>query len=601
MNFEKVKNSAGMSFDLDDVKTWTDGYKNLDGGWSYDNAGADGLGVLGLEEQDFTKVSIFGLCATKPQAKALFELQSKKLPPKVALRVNDSNPCLTKFEKMLAESNVIFANGGNPDVYGFVIKKFAPQLGKLIQKRVREGTLLYAGRSAGGMVGGSDFALTYEPSPALTHTLLEQDTKGLALAGKCALRPHIKNHLWDITSKIYAKATGETVVLAANGEGLFCNQGCCAMTGLTEKTDPNSIKTAGLSASRIATAYKAVYDDYGPQKFFHSQDPEAQCGDTTAKAMLTSDGLESPASQEAFQALLKEVKKEPATLKVLSLDDGAYLSRGFWDAMDSEFAKPQGVNYVTLKTDPAIVLASTDNFKGLLPGSGSMVDATLLELGVPTDSISHVSAFDYCATDEQKKALIELEALNKMPEGNLEADEVCISKLVKELSSADVVVMGDGNADFLSFVYRKFAPSLGKALVQRVSSGGIFLGLGAGSTFAGSSTMAAGSTSNKILTTLLKGDMAGLGMAGTCAVRPHFNPDLKWWDMTSALFEDATWNAFLTSQNTIKRQSFALSCFTPKTCLNMKRMSNSGHKDGLRGLGGWIRPGVLRSMQGEWQ
>ena len=85
---------------------------------------------------------------------------------------------------------------------GFVLKKFAPQLAELIQKRVQEGTLLYMGRSAGGMVGGSDFALTYEPSPVLTTTLLGKDTTGLALAGKCALRPHIKNHLWDIPSKV---------------------------------------------------------------------------------------------------------------------------------------------------------------------------------------------------------------------------------------------------------------------------------------------------------------------------------------------------------------------------------------------------------------
>ena len=86
-----------------------------------------------------------------------------------------------------------------------MLKKFAPELGELIAKRVREGSLFlscpiqnpsvfavkfrvleepecnvcvppslpwgprfYMGRSAGAMTASRDFGLTYEPNPALT-------------------------------------------------------------------------------------------------------------------------------------------------------------------------------------------------------------------------------------------------------------------------------------------------------------------------------------------------------------------------------------------------------------------------------------------------
>ena len=536
MNFEKMN----LSFGAEDVQTWTDGFQHLDGGWTYDNRGEDGLGVLGLKAEDFMTVSIFSLCANKMQAKALFELQSKKVPPGLVLKVEDANPCLTKFKKMLDESNVIFANGGNPDLFGFVVMKFAPEVGKLIQKRVREGTLLYIGRSAGGMVGGSDFALTAEPNPVLTTTLLDQDTKGLALAGKCALRPHTKNLLWDLVSKMYADATGQTVILAANGEGLFCDQGCCGMTGATEKTPPEAIKQAG-SMNRIAMSFKAAYADYTPQHFFHKpQSSEVNCSDVSGKVVLTSSAL-SAISFKALQALLRS----PSAVKVVSLDDGAYLSKGFWDAADVHFAKPHAVNYVTLQTstDPVLVQKATNNFKGLGPGVGSMADESLLDLGISPSSITHISAFDRCATEAQKKALFEAESAGVTPKLPLHADEACISELMTQLAWADLVVMGNGNVDFLSFTYKKFAPSLGEALVRHVNSGKVFLGMGAGSTFAGASTMAASSTS-KMLATLLEGDMAGLGLVGNCAVRPHFNSDLK-WNMVLALLRDATTIDFL--------------------------------------------------------
>ena len=110
---------------------------------------------------------------------------------------------LLRIKRKLEEVDVIFSNGGNPDLLGrlllfkcrlkssgFVLMKFAPMLGELIVERVRSGQLLYLGRSAGAMVGSKDFGATYEPMPLLLELLLKGDTKGLALAGRCVPRPH---------------------------------------------------------------------------------------------------------------------------------------------------------------------------------------------------------------------------------------------------------------------------------------------------------------------------------------------------------------------------------------------------------------------------
>ena len=47
----------------------------------------------------------------------------------------------------------------------------------------------------------------------------------------------------------------------------------------------------------------------------------------------------------------------------------------------------------------------------------------------------------------------------------MEAASACIEELQKELRKADVLVMTDGNVDFLAYVYKKFAPQLGATIV----------------------------------------------------------------------------------------------------------------------------------------
>lgn len=392
------------------------------------------------------------------------------------------------------------------------------------------------------MVGGSDFALTYEPSPVLTTTLLGKDTTGLALAGKCALRPHIKNHLWDIPSKVYSTATGEKVILAANGEGLFCDQGCCGMTGKTELTDANAVQNAGMSATRLAKAYRQAYRSYEPDRFFDEQPEAPTCGSASAKVLLTSSGLQD-ASKEQFLSLVARLPLDLQSLKVVSLDDAAFLSEGFWDAANRDFAAPDQLNYLKVQssTELGMVQEATQGFKGLRAGRAPAVDDTFLELGILPSSISHLGAFDQCASDEQKSALFTLQSQHRAPEVPMTAEDTsCVEELVSKIQEADVLVMSEGNVDFLAYVYKKFAPKLGQAIVDRVNSGeAVFLGLGAGSVLAGKSTAAAGQTGSQILTQLLKDDLSGFGLAGNCAVRPHWDSDAQWWDTTSALFEDA--------------------------------------------------------------
>ena len=62
----------------------------------------------------------------------------------------------------------------------------------------------------------------------------------------------------------------------------------------------------------------------------------------------------------------------------------------------------------------------------------------------------------------------------------LDTSDPCLKVLEEQLDAVDVVVVPSGNADFLTYVYTKFARSLGKKILQRVKEGDlIFLGQGA--------------------------------------------------------------------------------------------------------------------------
>ncbi|CAE7607807.1 unnamed protein product [Symbiodinium natans] len=147
--------------------------------------------------------------------------------------------------------------------------------------------------------------------------------------------PELQKVAW--CQNVYEKVTGETVVLAANGEALFCDQGCCGMTGKTHLTDDNSLSKSHRHASRMVEAYEAAYRSYAPSLSFGKQPADSACK-AAGPVLLASSNLDTPPAKEKLKNLIQGL---PSTenaadqfpmLKVLSLDDGALLSREFWDA-----------------------------------------------------------------------------------------------------------------------------------------------------------------------------------------------------------------------------------------------------------------------------
>ena len=179
------------------------------------------------------------------------------------------------------------------------------------------------------------------------------------------------------------------------------------------------------------------------------------------------------------------------------------------------------------------------DFKGFLPGRVVSADAALRQLGL--NQITHVSVFDRCASGEQKMSLFRLQSEGKAPEVSMELDvsDQCLKVLEEQIDAVDVVVVPSGNADFLTYVYTKFAPSLGKKILQRVKNGDmVFLGQGAGSIFASKSIAATAAPNPSILKHLLHEKMDGLQLVD-CALRPSWDDEKKWWDISLPLLEDA--------------------------------------------------------------
>lgn len=50
-------------------------------------------------------------------------------------------------------------------------------------------------------------------------------------------------------------------------------------------------------------------------------------------------------------------------------------------------------------------------------------------------------------------------------------DTSCVEELVSKIQEADVLVMSEGNVDFLAYVYKKFAPKLGQAIAAWTMKG----------------------------------------------------------------------------------------------------------------------------------
>ncbi|CAJ1335007.1 unnamed protein product [Effrenium voratum] len=539
LNYEKMRSRSGFRTNATLVQEWTRGFKGLDGGWSYDNT-VVGLGEM-FKREAFTHVSIFDLCANHDQTKALFQLQSQDVLPSTPMGpVDDANPCIEQFKAMLNEASVIFFNGGNPDMIGFALMEFAPQLGKMIAHRVRAGNLIYVGGSAGSMAASRDFAYTYEPNPLLAQVLL-RGTSGLSLAGQCAIRPHYGNLVWNIPARVLAEAKRQTVVLLKNGDGLACDEGQCSMVGLTSREGPDIFDLPTEHLPRIFKAYQLAYKAYTPPRpnLVRVGRPSApQChANPRSLVMLASSGLEDD-SKEAFREMMRMPGQPP---KVLSLEDGAWLMRAFWDASSPDFARPEALNYgkAGIRTSVELVREATDGFAGL--DAGWIRSDELRDL-VGSD-IMHVSAFDSCATQEQKKALLRLQAQGIAPQalnGSVPKGHECLQTLMRQLAEASVVVLNGGNPDLLGYVYKVFVPDLTRQIQRRVEEGSlVFLGTGAGAMVAGENFALTTVAKVPLLSRLLNGDMQGLGLSGRCAVRPGWNDTNRLWDISTSLLSNA--------------------------------------------------------------
>merc|ERR1711869_98955 len=54
----------------------------------------------------------------------------------------------------------------------------------------------------------------------------------MALAGRCAVRPHYSKDTWDIAAEVYGRSKGLKVVRMPNGEGMMCLGSECKMVGM---------------------------------------------------------------------------------------------------------------------------------------------------------------------------------------------------------------------------------------------------------------------------------------------------------------------------------------------------------------------------------
>lgn len=218
--------------------------KGLDGAWCVNSTSSlhGGLGTLGLDRDRIHHVSLFDRLAGDDLKRMVFELQTRTLPLdktfQTALRrllkghlQNRPQP-LADCLALLESADILVVNGGNPDFVNFVLREFAIAFTERMVARVRNGSLVYLGRSAGAMVGSADAGVTFEPSPNLLAALLHKDTKGLGLVGRCAIRPHFKL-LWDLTSNTYGLMKNLTVLRLPDGEGLQCFNLTCRILGAT--------------------------------------------------------------------------------------------------------------------------------------------------------------------------------------------------------------------------------------------------------------------------------------------------------------------------------------------------------------------------------
>lgn len=162
------------------------------------------------------------------------------------------------FSSILDSVDVLAFAGGSVDFLAFVLTKMAADVGSLIQDRVRDGSLILVGKSAGSMVTGFDFGLSVDfenSSPNIGDNLLKCESggdlknfKGLGLTGRCAVRPHYDS-TFDVATAVYERTKSLNVVRLPDGEGMMCVGASCKMVGVQHQCDSPETNCTPVAAA----------------------------------------------------------------------------------------------------------------------------------------------------------------------------------------------------------------------------------------------------------------------------------------------------------------------------------------------------------------
>jgi len=210
----------------------------LDGGWcvNFSSKSPGYLGGLGFDGDKIHHVSIWDQLANDASKEALFNLVTRgsehdhSANGKLDVTTKEAAAMLS----LLGTADILIVNGGDPDFAKLVLVHFASVVLQPAIQKIKAGHMVYLGESAGSMVGAADIGLTYESNPNVFKKLLGEDTRGLKLAGNCAIRPHdsgLSGSKYDLASSVYGQLKDLKVARLSNGEGLQCSGTACRVVG----------------------------------------------------------------------------------------------------------------------------------------------------------------------------------------------------------------------------------------------------------------------------------------------------------------------------------------------------------------------------------
>ncbi|CAE8603053.1 unnamed protein product [Polarella glacialis] len=254
---------SGMTTSIELVRPFLG--RGLDVGWcaNYSQSKAGYFVALGFEAHRIRHVSLWDRLAGDSLKTQVFELltTSRARGSMTAdLEAETGSSEATAVVDLLRSADILHVNGGHPDFTQFVFKQFAREFLLPVVQRVKEGSVVYTGQSAGSMMGGADVGLSLQ-APIFRDMVKRGDTTGLSLAGRCAVRPHDEGSagsLWDLASAVYGKLKGLMVVRLPNAEALMCARGQCSVVGATGKPAASVISGQEPNLERLAEVFSVM-------------------------------------------------------------------------------------------------------------------------------------------------------------------------------------------------------------------------------------------------------------------------------------------------------------------------------------------------------